>query len=155
MARRVLELPTYRLPFVVESLGLSLEDHHNALADANAVVGIVRRLAENHNAPDIDTLAAAVAVKVGQLNANAYQGCLSMAAPGRSDPPLEINVNADPSGYLYGRVVVFTGALKSMTRTVARQECARIGAIPEKSTTKRTNVLVVGDIKPAFLRPGS
>lgn len=43
----------------------------------------------------------------------------------------------------------------SMTRDAARQECAKVGAIPEQTTTKRTNVLVVGDINPAVLRPGS
>ena len=56
---------------------------------------------------------------------------------------------------MYGRVVVFTGTLMSMTRNVARQECARVGAIPEQDTTQRTNVLVVGDINPAVLRSGS
>ncbi|GMA21528.1 hypothetical protein GCM10025862_42220 [Arsenicicoccus piscis] len=64
-------------------------------------------------------------------------------------------MDADPSGYLYGRVVVFTGALMSMTRDTARQECARVGATPDPNTTQRTNVLVVGDINPASLRPGS
>ena len=42
-----------------------------------------------------------------------------------------------------------------MTRQIAWEECARVGAIPERGTTKRTNVLVVGDINPAVLRPGS
>ncbi len=42
-----------------------------------------------------------------------------------------------------------------MTRDTARQECAKVGAVPEPTTTKRTNVLVVGDINPAVLRPGS
>ncbi len=51
--------------------------------------------------------------------------------------------------------MVFTGTLMSMTRDIARQECARVGAIPEQNTTKKTNVLVVGDINPAVLRPGS
>jgi len=69
--------------------------------------------------------------------------------------PIEVNPDADPSGYLYGRVVVFTGTLLSMTRDLARQECAHVGAIPEQSITKRTNVLVMGDINPAVLRPGS
>ena len=42
-----------------------------------------------------------------------------------------------------------------MTRQLAWEECSRVGAIPEKSITKRTNVLVIGDINPAVLRPGS
>jgi NAD-dependent DNA ligase len=67
----------------------------------------------------------------------------------------ELNPNADPDGYLYGHVVVFTGTLMSMNRRIAWGECARVGAIAEHDTTKRTNVLVIGDINPAVLRPGS
>lgn len=43
----------------------------------------------------------------------------------------------------------------SMTRQIAWEECANVGAIPEKTPINRTNVLVVGDINPAVLRPGS
>lgn len=43
----------------------------------------------------------------------------------------------------------------SMTRQIAWEECSRVGALAESDTTKRTNVLVVGDINPAVLRPGS
>lgn len=43
----------------------------------------------------------------------------------------------------------------SMTRQIAWGECARVGALAEKTPTKRTNVLVVGDLNPAVLRPGS
>ncbi|MDO5635350.1 MAG: BRCT domain-containing protein [Micrococcus sp.] len=71
------------------------------------------------------------------------------------DRTVEVHADADPEGYLYGRVGVFTGTLSSMTRDVARQECARVGAIPADVTTKKTNVLVVGNVNPAALKPGS
>jgi NAD-dependent DNA ligase len=73
----------------------------------------------------------------------------------RSRTPSALTPNADPDGYLYCRVVVFTGTLMSMNRQFAWGECSRVGAIAEYQTTKRTNVLVVGDINPAVLRPGS
>lgn len=155
MARRTLALPTYRLPFVAASLGFELENHHDALADANAVVEIVTRLATQQEVTDVASLAAAVGVRVGRVSSGSYSGCVSNSAVDRGFTPIEVNAAADPGGYLYGRVVVFTGALMSMTRDTARQECAKVGAIPEASTTKRTNVLVVGDINPAALRPGS
>lgn len=41
-----------------------------------------------------------------------------------------------------------------MRRQDAWEMTARVGGIPEKSTTKRTNVLVVGDLNPAVPRPG-
>lgn len=43
----------------------------------------------------------------------------------------------------------------SMTRQLAWEQCSRVGAIAEIGTTKRTNVLVLGDINPAVLRPGA
>jgi DNA polymerase III epsilon subunit-like protein len=155
MARRALALPTYRLPFVAESLGFLLDDHHDALADANAVVEIVARLAAKQGVADLEELAASVGVGVGRMGSGIYRGSTAASSSGRSFTPIEVNAEADPGGYLYGRVVVFTGTLMSMTRDIARQECAKVGAIPQNDTTKRTNVLVVGDMNPAVLRPGS
>ena len=157
MSRRALSLPTYRLPYVVEFLGGSIHDHHDPLADARAVVEVVRGLAAINSVNcGIDELARSVGVSIGRMSSGLYKGSVSLSAGGSSrlvQPDLD--PNADPDGYLYGRVVVFTGTLLSMTRQIAWEECARIGAIAEKGTTKRTHVLVVGDINPAVLRPGS
>lgn len=158
LARRALALPTYRLPFLAETMGIAFDDHHDALADATAVVEVVARLAETQQAGDLLALANSLDVCVGRMGGGIYRGSVAIAAGGhggRKFTPIEVNTDADPSGYLYGRVVVFTGTLMSMTRDAARQECAKVGAIPEQTTTKRTNVLVVGDINPAVLRPGS
>lgn len=160
MSRHALALPTYRLPFVAESLGFVLEDHHDALADALAVVEIVLKLADRQEVNELAALADSVGVSVGTMGRGSYRGSARVTsavggASGRGFTPVEVNSDADPGGYLYGRVVVFTGALDSMTRDVARQECAKVGAVPDENTTKRTNVLVVGNINPASLRPGT
>jgi NAD-dependent DNA ligase len=89
------------------------------------------------------------------MEAGIYKGSVSTTGGvGRLVTP-NTNINADPSGYLFGRSVVFTGALMSMTRQSAWEEVARAGGIPEPNTTKRTNVLVLGDFNPANLRPGA
>lgn len=157
LARRVLTLPSYRLPFVAEAVGAQVRDHHDPLADALAVVEIARTLAAEVGVPDLEALARAHGVAIGRMGAGQYSGSVSLA---RGAHPSDLvradgNPDADPDGYLFGRVVVFTGALMSMTRQMAWDECARVGAIPEKVTTKRTNVLVIGDINPAVLRPGA
>lgn len=164
LARRSLSLPSYRLPFVAEALGFRMGDHHDPLADARAVVGVIRALAERQLASDLESLASSLHVGIGRMSSGMYTG--SVANPsgparnglgfghGRLVRP-DVNPDADPHGHLYGRVVVFTGALLSMTRQMAWEECARVGAIPERSTTRRTNVLVIGDVSPASLRPGS
>ena len=163
MTRTALCLPSYRLPFVVDALGLKMGDHHDALADSRAVVDIIRALAMREGTDSVETLVESLGMCVGRMSAGLYQGSVGRRhEPGKEGLGLgcgqlvrpELNSEADPDGHLYGRCVVFTGALMSMTRQLAWEECARIGAIPEPSTTKRTNVLVIGDVNPASLRPG-
>jgi DNA polymerase-3 subunit epsilon len=156
LARRALKLPSYRLPFIVDELGGGVDDHHDPLADARAVVEIVRGLASRHNVDSLEDLARATGMRIGHMRPGIYNGSVAISSGGMSRlVQTELNPDADPDSYLYGRVVVFTGTLMSMTRQVAWNECARVGAIAEKSTTKRTNVLVIGDINPAVLRPDS
>lgn len=154
LARRALSLPSYRLPFVLESLGGLIAEHHDPLADAQAVVEIVCRLAARQGVDTVDALARSVGVCIGHMKSGIYRGSVATSV-GSGLVQSALNPDADPDGYLYGRVVVFTGTLMSMTRRIAWDECARIGAIAEEDTTRRTNVLVVGDINPAVLRPGS
>lgn len=155
MSRRALALPTYRLPYVAESLGFELREHHDALADARAVVDVVSGLAAESGAATLDELAASVGVRIGFMASGVYKG--SVSTSGGVGPLVrpELNPDADVDGYLYGRVIVFTGKLMSMDRRIAWHECSGIGALAEENVTKRTNVLVVGDINPAVLRPGS
>lgn len=155
MARRALRLPSYRLPFVTDACGFEMENHHDPLADARAVVGIIDAFARGGGVANLADLAAVHRMSIGRMSSGLYRGSVStMTGSGALVRP-DLNPDADPEGYLYGRVVVFTGTLMSMTRQIAWEECARIGAVPEKTPTKRTNVLVVGDINPAVLRPGS
>jgi DNA polymerase-3 subunit epsilon len=62
--------------------------------------------------------------------------------------------DADPANPLYGREVVFTGELSSMTRETAWQVVASVGAQPQPNVNKRTNILVMGYQNAAVLRPG-
>lgn len=156
MARRAISLPSYRLPYVSEHFGVALLDHHDALADAKAVVDVVSALADLQKVDDLEDLATSIGVRIGVMSNGLYKGSVvTHAGAGGVLVQPELDPNADPEGYLYGRMVVFTGSLMSMTRQIAWEECSRIGAIAEKEVTKRTNVLVVGDINPAVLRPGS
>lgn len=156
VSRRALSLPSYTLPFVAESVGFRLEDHHNALADAITVGHIVTELARRAGAATLEELAATHHIRVGTMAAGQYQGSVSISRSGQDSLVAAApNPDADPEGYLYGRVVVFTGKLMSMTRQLAWDEVTRNGGLPEKSSTKRTNILVIGDFNPANLRPGA
>jgi len=118
-------------------------------------VDVVNGLAHAAGVTDLADLASAHGVAIGRMSRSICSGSVAISAGhGSRLVSPDLNPDADPGGYLYGRVVVFTGALMSMTRQVAWQECARVGAPAELGVTKRTNVLVVGDVNPAVLRPG-
>jgi DNA polymerase-3 subunit epsilon len=63
--------------------------------------------------------------------------------------------DTDPDHPLYGRVVVFTGTLKSRTRQQAWDDVSRVGGTTDKDVTGRTNILVIGDLNPAVLAAGA
>lgn len=156
MARRALDLPSYRLPFVTDACGFEVLDHHDPLADARAVGGIISAFAAREGVTDLVGLASAHQMSIGHMSSGIYKGSVSTATGSTTRLLFPgVNPDADQDGYLFGRVVVFTGALMSMTRQIAWKECGRVGALAEQSPTKRTNVLVVGDINPVMLRPGS
>lgn len=154
LSRRAFALPSYRLPFVLEACSLALDNHHDALADAHAVVEVIRTVAEREQCRDLDELTDRLNVRIGTMLAGVYLGSVCTAASSGRLVRAEVNPNADPDGHLYGRVIVFTGKLMSLTRQMAWDEAVRVGGLPEKGTTQRTNVLVVGDLNPATLRPG-
>lgn len=51
----------------------------------------------------------------------------------------------DDTNPIYGKVVVFTGAMTTMTRKEGFQSVANLGGIPQDSITKKTNYLVIGN----------
>jgi DNA polymerase-3 subunit epsilon len=137
-AKRCLQLGSYRLPFVADALGVDIGVHHEPGSDAEAAALVLPALAARLG---VDSLGEFAAVTQRTMT----------GTPQWSSEPYP---DADPDGALYGRVIVFTGALSSMTRDLAHDECRRVGAVPEKTVTKRTHVLVVGDLDPARLVPG-
>ncbi len=82
----------------------------------------------------------------GLLEAAAWRGCRATLSQGPFDRPQlpDAAADADPEHPLYGHVLVFTGAL-SIRRQDAWDAAARCGAVVEKTVTKRSTMLVVGD----------
>lgn len=155
LSRAALALPSYRLPFVSHHCGVDLPDHHDALADARACAAVVTYLGNRVGARSVEDLAAAFTQRVAVVGATGF-----LRSTGGSGKSLRLIAqplaeDADPDGYLYDRVVVFTGKLSSMTRREAWDCVSRVGGRPQENTTKRTNVLVIGDLNPAALRPGA
>ena len=153
ISRRVLNLHSYRLPFITEALGIPFDDHHEAGADAIASAEVLLRLLDIKQASDFDALLSSIGVVRGTLRRDAWRGCRKA-----SSSPLvmgQINAEADPAHALYGMQVCFTGALQTMGRQEAWELLCMVGGVPDKSVTKKTNVLVVGTQNPHLLRPGA
>ncbi|WP_084530036.1 exonuclease domain-containing protein [Nocardia crassostreae] len=143
IARRHLDLESYRLPHVADALGVELLAHHNAAADAAAAADIV--------------LALAARVGVSSLSELERSGEERPYRPRRTTrrtrgsffPREELIApevtGSDPSHPLYNQIVVFTGELASMTRQEAWNAIASCGATPAKNVTRRTTCLVIGD----------
>lgn len=146
LSRRILKLVSNSLPSVCEDLGITFINHHDAQSDAMAVVEIVSRFGERTGTNSISELVAYADVILGSLDSNSWRGstCVPQSYHSANRKPPHANLNADTNHFLYGKEIVFTGAL-SIPRKDAWQLAADLGAVPESSVTGSTNVLVIGD----------
>lgn len=67
VARKVYQLPSYRLPVAAEAAGFSGFAHHDAIADALACAHILIDAARRSGADDIDALAGVIGTRVAQI----------------------------------------------------------------------------------------
>ena len=67
VARKVYQLPSYRLPFVAAEAGFAEFAHHNAVADALACAHVMIDAARRVAADDIDDLATWTGLRVTQI----------------------------------------------------------------------------------------
>jgi DNA polymerase III epsilon subunit-like protein len=157
LARRAFRLPSYRLPFVAAECGVTLAGRHQVFVNARGAALVTVAMARQHQAGTPGELADALGIRLGHLEPGHYAPCArrDLRSAQRSLVTPDASPDADPDHPLYGRVIVFTGALKSRTRQQAWDEVAKAGAIPEQGVSKRTNILVIGDLNPAVLTPGA
>jgi DNA polymerase III epsilon subunit-like protein len=156
LARRAYRLPSYRLPFVAAQCDVDLHQHHQASDDARCAALIAVAMARKQGAQTLAELAASFGVSIGHMETGHYAPSVWRRPGGHGVKLLRADVNAaaDPDHPFYAKVIVFTGALMSRTRQMAWDDVVKVGGSPELSVTRRTNILVIGDINPAVLAPG-
>ena len=152
-SRATWNLLSYSLPWVAEAAGVSLDHHHDPEADARAAASVLLAIARHHGATTLEEIAAATHAPLGTMSTETWSGCHGAWSGGRGDIPAP-NPNASPDHPFYGRELVFTGALGSMTRAMAWDRVAEVGGRPAPGVTKHTNVLVIGHQDARRLRPG-
>lgn len=155
IARREFDLPSYRLPFVLEACGATLLNHHDATADAWAAATVASAMTTRAGAASVYEYAQLTRTRLGHMESGIYTAPRWVRPPNHGLIAPECNPVADPDGPLFGKVVVFTGALASMRRQDAWEQVAQAGGTPESGVTRRTGVLVAGDLNPATFAPGA
>lgn len=71
LARRVYELPRYRLPVAAEAAGFTELVHHDPVSDAEAAAAIVVDAASRLEAPDLGALSQRGGVRIDELDLGA------------------------------------------------------------------------------------
>jgi DNA polymerase-3 subunit epsilon len=156
LARRAFRLPSYSLPFVASQCDVELGRHHQAIEDARCAALIAVAMARKQDARTLAGLSESLGVRIRHMN----DGWYAPGGRGRGGSAsrlirMDVGPGADPDHPFYGQVIVFTGALMSRSRQMAWDDVVEVGGIPELSVTKRTNVLVIGEVRPGALAPGA
>jgi DNA polymerase III subunit epsilon len=153
LSRRILDLVSYSLPFVAESLGIEHVVMHRASSDAECAADIALKLLEKSGQPSLNELADSLRVSVGSFDGHSWfssrsdghaAATYSVAAIEEIRKSLGMSDSADPDGPLFGRSVAFTGGLSSMTRKEAAARVLEAGGEPQVGVNKATDFLVVG-----------
>lgn len=132
MARKLFpDFVNHKLKTLVKQFGVSKDVAHRSESDARQAAlcyqYMVKYVQENNLS---DKLAPAIAFLHGSVKASDIVG----------NPDL-LKTNSP----LFGKIVVFTGALDKMTRKEAMQIVADLGGINGDNVTKKTDFLVLGN----------
>src|SRR5829696_4185609 len=135
---------SYSLPIVVDELHLPNFEHHDPLDVAMACARIVQLAIVHRKTNSLEDLIAARHFKWGRVDESLYQPFSGSGSVQLTCPQPSPGVVFDPLHPLFGRIVVFTGALDSMTRSRAAQLVVNVGGQFANSVTKKTHYLVCG-----------
>lgn len=147
-------LLAYKLPVLTDALGIELERHHDAAADARAAAHVMLAALKRQGTAALDDLLAAHKIQMGSYSGGVRRDCRYRGAPTRKAHP-EVNRDADPDNPFYGLTVCFTGSPHGMKKDEAAARIAALGARTVRDVTKAVDLLVVGHVHPNLLAPGA
>lgn len=141
------ELFNYKLPTICAHINFDFSNHHNAEADALAAASVMLKMMEHTNCTELAHIEKAFPICLGQIYKNySYQSCsintytrkTELVSLAQSDPNKEI----DTGNPFFGKNVLFTGTLASMTREQAWKVIIDCGGNPLKSFTSKIDFLI-------------
>lgn len=162
IGRATISLPTYQLCHLAHGLEVDWNEsaHHDALYDAIKCGEVFGKLLNASDYIDVDQFLQANQIGWGHQHPNGWQACTTWSGNAVSYTPraklsdITVNVSANNEHPFYGKHIVFTGTLYSMTRSDAWKLVAEIGAIPGDGVTRETDFLVFGQQDILKLRDG-
>ena len=153
------DLPSYKLANVAEHLGVSLDDAHHALADAQATAGVMIALQSARGISCLEALLLLCDLPMQNSRFNSYEPADDVrranSASGRRETAPAVELPHGKSSYFNGKNVLFTGNLSCTTRECAQKAVAQMGGIIKSAPSKKLNVLIVGTYDAATLSPGA
>lgn len=138
-------LPSYDLKSLCKLNDIDI-NYHRAGTNSKATAELVLKIFEIADVNNANEIIEKLKTSIGEIYEHGYKPCESKRVYKAQDlskivgNPNTINVDS----IFYGRKVVFTGALSSMTRAEAHQLIVDIGGIIAGGVTNDTDFLVVG-----------
>lgn len=148
------QLINHKLNTLSENFKIEL-NHHNAASDAQACALIALKQIEDLGKNSLIEVAENYGYKLGVLNSSGVKTMSDFKNYGSTNykaydpkaasskdvlPDREVNLGSD----LFGKNIVFTGELTSMSRKEGIQRAVNNGAAVGSGVSKKTNYLVVG-----------
>lgn len=145
-------LYSYALDVVADHLGVDFL-HHDPTEDAEASAKIALMASELHGAGTLPHLSYLLSFRTGELFDGGYTACgEAVYRNGHWDPTSRVKLNTltpqtsdiDCDHPLFGKRVVFTGALDSMSRLEAAQRVVNCGGECANTMSRWVSYLVLG-----------
>lgn len=150
LSRNLLRPAELNLKFVARELGVSLTNHHNALADAIAAGEVAQALIHRFDVSTLDELTSLAKIRPGRFSRDGWKGTATRPAASISDESLEdmrirLGEQILEDGPLAGLSFVVTGTIPGLTRGEVHEQIVLAGGEWGKTVTKKTQFLVNGD----------
>ncbi|USL27990.1 exonuclease domain-containing protein [Priestia megaterium] len=142
---------SYNLKFLCEQYNIPLLQHHNALDDAKACANLFLALTTEFGIKNEEILTQASSIVAGTYSLDGFRSSYVKGSGSIDFSAIEINEDADQTHPFYERNIVFTGTLGAYKRKEAAQLVAERGGTPQKSVTKTTNYIVMGEFENTML----
>lgn len=136
-----------------EYFGIDLGVHHNALDDARTCAQIMIAAVNKSRFKTIHSyLKGYSSINPKEYcNLKPQKNFASKFSDATTTGITSTKSNFDTSHPFYGKSIVLTGELSSMTRSIAMQKIADVGGLLKGSVSTRTDYLIVGEQNPSIV----